>query len=151
MDASALIPEVLPILEKQKRRSDSTCRRIQATYLDLLLPDFMDERIKLVEEKSKEFGITVLLKGATDVISDGSTTYLNEKKDACNDCWWARVTFFLDLVAGLLSRSRNPLESAAAAAFINGLAGESTQKRLGPAYDINGSYWMKFLVLMRAI
>ena len=35
------------------------------------------------------------------------------------------------LVAGLLSRNRNPLESAAAAVFINGLAGESAQKRLG--------------------
>ena len=39
-----------------------------------------NERIKLVEKKAKEFGITVLLKGATDIISNGSTTYLNEKK-----------------------------------------------------------------------
>jgi NAD(P)H-hydrate epimerase len=35
------------------------------------------------------------------------------------------------LVAGLLSNNRNPLESAAAATFINGLAGKAAQKRLG--------------------
>ena len=35
------------------------------------------------------------------------------------------------LVAGLLSNNRNPLESAAAAIFINGLAGKSAQKKLG--------------------
>ncbi len=35
------------------------------------------------------------------------------------------------LVAGMLSKSRNTLESAAAATFINGLAGKATQKKLG--------------------
>ncbi|NND86563.1 MAG: NAD(P)H-hydrate dehydratase, partial [Nitrosopumilus sp.] len=35
------------------------------------------------------------------------------------------------LVAGILSRNRNPLESAAAATFINGLAGKAVQKKTG--------------------
>ena len=35
------------------------------------------------------------------------------------------------LVAGLLSKNRKPLESAAAAAFVNGLAGKVVQKKLG--------------------
>ena len=35
------------------------------------------------------------------------------------------------LVAGLLSNNRNPLESAATATFINGLAGKAAQKKLG--------------------
>jgi NAD(P)H-hydrate epimerase len=35
------------------------------------------------------------------------------------------------LVAGLLSKNRKPLESAAAATFINGLAGKAVQKKLG--------------------
>jgi len=35
------------------------------------------------------------------------------------------------LVAGMLAKNRNPLESAAAAAFFNGLAGKEAQKKFG--------------------
>ncbi len=35
------------------------------------------------------------------------------------------------LTAGMIAKNRNTLESAAAAAFINGLAGIAVQKKLG--------------------
>jgi NAD(P)H-hydrate epimerase len=93
-------------------------------------PNTKNERIKLVESKAKEFGITVLLKGATDIVSNGTTTYLNEKKTPAMTVG-GTGDVLSGLVAGLLSNNRNSLESAAAATFINGLAGKSAQKRLG--------------------
>ncbi len=129
LDASALIPEVLPVLAKKNVVVTPHAGEFKRLF-GISPSDAMDERIKLVEEKSKEFGITVLLKGATDVISDGYTTYLNEKKTPAMTVG-GTGDVLSGLVAGLLSRNRNPLESAAAAAFINGLAGECAQKRLG--------------------
>jgi len=129
LDASALIPEILPLLANKNVVVTPHAGEFKRLFGDTP-SDSMVERIKLVEEKSKEFGITVLLKGATDVISDGSTTYLYEKKTPAMTVG-GTGDVLSGLVAGLLSRNRNPLESAAAAAFINGLAGESAQKRLG--------------------
>jgi NAD(P)H-hydrate epimerase len=117
LDASALIPEVLPLLAN---------KNVVVTPP----PNSKNERIKLVEKKAKEFGITVLLKGAMDVVSNGSTTYLNEKKTPAMTVG-GTGDVLSGLVAGLLSNNRNPLESAAAATFINGLAGKSAQKKLG--------------------
>jgi NAD(P)H-hydrate epimerase len=124
LDASALIPEVLPLLANKNVVVTPHAGEFKRLFGDAP-SDSMVERIKLVEEKSKEFGITVLLKGATDVI-----TYLYEKKTPAMTVG-GTGDVLSGLVAGLLSRNRNPLESAAAAAFINGLAGESAQKRLG--------------------
>jgi len=71
-----------------------------------------------------------LLKGSTDVISNGSTTYLYEKKITAMTVG-GTGDVLSGLVAGLLSKNRKPLESASAAAFINGLAGKAVQKKLG--------------------
>ena len=35
------------------------------------------------------------------------------------------------IISGLLARNRNPLESAAIAAYLNGLCGEHVQKEMG--------------------
>ena len=129
LDASALIPEVLHILANKNVVVTPHAGEFKRLF-GHSPSNFIVERIKLVEEKSKEFGITILLKGATDVISDGSTTYLYEKKTPAMTVG-GTGDVLSGLVAGLLSRNRNPLESAAAAAFINGLAGESAQKKLG--------------------
>ncbi len=88
------------------------------------------ERIKLVETKAKEFGITVLLKGATDVISDGKKTFLYTKKIPAMTVG-GTGDVLSGLTAGMLAKNRKPLESAAAATFINGLAGKAVQKKLG--------------------
>ena len=129
LDASALIPEVLPLLENKNVVVTPHAGEFKRLFGEIP-PDAEDERIDLVEKNAKSFGITVLLKGATDIISDGYTTYLNEKKTPCMTVG-GTGDVLSGLVAGLLSRNRNSLESAAAAAFINGLAGAESQKKLG--------------------
>ena len=129
LDASALIPDVLPLLANKNVAVTPHAGEFKRLFGDTL-PNSKNERIRLVETKAKEFGITVLLKGATDIVSDGTITYLNEMKTPAMTVG-GTGDVLSGLVAGLLSRNRNSLESAAAATFINGLAGKAAQKRLG--------------------
>lgn len=129
LDASALIPDILPLLANKNVVVTPHVGEFKRLFGDVP-SNAKNERIKLVESKAKEFGITVLLKGATDIVSNGTTTYLNEKKTPAMTVG-GTGDVLSGLVAGLLSNNRNPLESAAAATFINGLAGKATQKRLG--------------------
>ena len=82
------------------------------------------------EKNAKQYGITVLLKGSTDVISDGKKTFLYTKKIPAMTVG-GTGDVLSGLTAGMLAKNRNPLESAAAATFINGLAGMAVQKKLG--------------------
>lgn len=129
LDASALIPEILPLLSNKNVVVTPHAGEFKRLF-GIAPPDSKKERILLVEKFAKENGITVLLKGATDVISDGKTTYLNEKKTPAMTVG-GTGDVLSGLVAGMLSKNRNPLESAVAATYINGLAGKTTQKKLG--------------------
>jgi len=129
LDASALFPDVLPLLANKNVVVTPHAGEFKRLFGDVP-PNTKNERIHLVESKAKEFGITVLLKGATDIVSNGTTTYLNEKKTPAMTVG-GTGDVLSGLVAGLLSNNRNSLESAAAATFINGLAGKAAQKRLG--------------------
>ena len=129
LDASALIPEVLPLLKNKNVVVTPHAGEFKRLFGEVP-PTSKTQRIKLVEKNAKEHGVTILLKGSTDVISNGKTTYLYEKKIPAMTVG-GTGDVLSGLVAGLLSKSRNTLESAAGAAFINGLAGKATQKRLG--------------------
>lgn len=129
LDASALIPEVLPLLKNKNVVVTPHAGEFKRLFGESP-PNSKKERIKLVEKNAKKFGITVLLKGATDVISNGSLTYLYEKKIPAMTVG-GTGDVLSGLVAGLLSKNRDTLESAAAATFINGLAGKNMQKKLG--------------------
>ena len=129
LDASALVPEILPLLKN--KNVVVTPHTGEFKHLFGESPSNTKvQRIKLVEKYAKNNGITILLKGPTDIISNGKTTYLYEKKIPAMTVG-GTGDVLSGLVAGLLSKSRNALECAAAAAFINGLAGKSAQKKLG--------------------
>ena len=129
LDASALIPELLPFLPDKNVVVTPHAGEFKRLF-GTLPSDSKTERISIVEKNAKEHGITVLLKGSTDVISNGKTTFLNEKKTPAMTVG-GTGDVLSGLVAGMLSKNRNTLESAAAATFINGLAGKAAQKRLG--------------------
>ena len=129
LDASALVPEVLPLLKNKNVVVTPHAGEFKRLFGESP-PNSKIQRIKLVEKNAKEYGITVLLKGPTDVISNGNITYLYEKKIPAMTVG-GTGDVLSGLVAGMLSKSRNVLESAAAATFINGLAGKSVQKKLG--------------------
>jgi len=76
LDASALIPDILPILANKNVAVTPHAGEFKRLFGEPPSSS-QKERISLVEKKAKEFGITVLLKGATDVISDGKKSFLN--------------------------------------------------------------------------
>ncbi len=129
LDASALIPEVLPLLANKNVVVTPHAGEFKRLF-GVSPPNSKEERTILVEKMAKEFGVTILLKGPADVISNGQTTYLYEKKTPGMTVG-GTGDVLSGLVAGMLSRNRNAVESAASAAFINGLAGKAVQKKFG--------------------
>ena len=129
LDASALIPEVLPFLAHKNVVVTPHAGEFKRLFGDIPSESNL-ERIKLVEQNALKYGITVLLKGPTDIISDGKITYLCEKNIPAMTVG-GTGDVLSGLVAGLLSKNRNSLESAAAASYICGLAGKEVQEKLG--------------------
>ena len=129
LDASALIPEVLPLLANKNVVVTPHAGEFKRLFGEVP-SNSKNERAKLVEKYAKKHGVTVLLKGSTDVISNGTTTYLYEKNIPAMTVG-GTGDVLSGLVAGLLSKNRNTVESAAAATFINGLAGKAVQKKFG--------------------
>ena len=129
LDASALIPEVLPILANKNVVVTPHAGEFKRLF-GLILSDSTSERINLVEQNALKYGITILLKGPTDIISDGNVTYLCEKNTPAMTVG-GTGDVLSGLVAGLLSTNRNCLESAASASFICSLAGKDVQEKLG--------------------
>ena len=129
LDASALIPEVLPLLANKNVVITPHTGEFRRLFGDTP-SDSKNERIQLVEKHALDNGITILLKGPTDIISNGNTTYLCQKNTPAMTVG-GTGDVLSGLVAGLLSNNRNSLESAAAAAFICGLTGKQVQEKLG--------------------
>ena len=137
LDAGALIPEILPIIPGTNTivtPHPGEFKRLFGRDIPPHHPSTSNDekdRIVLVEEMARKYGVTVILKGKTDIISDGgSTTYLC-KRGVPAMTTGGTGDILSGLVAGMLSINRNPLEAAATAAFINGMAGEMVQNRLG--------------------
>ena len=129
LDASALIPEVLPLLANKNVVVTPHAGEFKRLFGDAP-SDSKNERIQLVEKHALDNGVTILLKGPTDIISNGNTTYLCQKNPPAMTVG-GTGDVLSGLVAGLLSNNRNSLESAAAAAFICGLTGKQVQEKLG--------------------
>ena len=129
LDAGALVPEVLPHIREKNAVVTPHAGEFRRLF-GRVPPDETDARTGLVEEKAAEHGITILLKGATDIISDGTSTYLHSKHTPAMTVG-GTGDVLSGLVAGMLSKNRNAAESAAAAAFVNGAAGAAVQERLG--------------------
>jgi len=129
LDASALIPDVLPLLSDKNVVVTPHAGEFKKLFGEVP-PNSQKERVSLVEKKASEFGITVLLKGATDVISNGKKTFLYTKKIPAMTVG-GTGDVLSGLTAGMLAKNRNSLESAVAATFINGLAGKAVQKKFG--------------------
>ena len=129
LDASALVKDVLPLISNKNSVVTPHAGEFKRLFGESP-PDSLKPRVAMVEKLAKKYRITILLKGATDVVSNGTTTYLNPKKTPAMTVG-GTGDVLSGLVAGMLAKNRNPLESAAAATFFNGLAGKAAQKQFG--------------------
>ena len=90
----------------------------------------VEERAKLVKKYAKELDVTIILKGNSDIISDGKNVAINRTGNP-----YMTKGGFGDMLAGvcgaLLSRRENKVstyDAACAAAYINGKAGDLAAK-----------------------
>jgi len=128
LDASALVPEILPEISG----SDAVVTPHAGEYKRLFQSDPGNnekERIANVKQMAKEHQITVMLKGSTDIVSDGDQTGVNRTHN-CAMTVGGTGDVLSGLTAGLLARMK-PFEAACLGFYINGLAGNLALKRVG--------------------
>ena len=129
VDADALRVQILPSLRNAGAVVTPHAREFERLFGERL-PDDFEGRVRSVSLESKKAGVTVLLKGATDVISDGERIALN---DAHSPAMTVGGTgdVLTGITAGLLAKKVPPFEAACAAAYINGAAGLEAVKQFG--------------------
>lgn len=89
-----------------------------------------EEKIKIVQEEAEKLGATILLKGATDIISNGKEVALNRTGSPYMTDGGTGDTL-AGIAGALLARGIEPFLAGQAAAYINGSAGELAAKKLG--------------------
>jgi NAD(P)H-hydrate epimerase len=130
LDASALVNYILPFLSGKNVVVTPHAGEFKKMFGEVP-PESKKARITMVEKFAKEHSITILLKGPTDIISDGAKTYLNPTNTPGMTVG-GTGDILSGIIAGMLARNRSALESAVVSAYFNGLAGKNTQKKLGP-------------------
>lgn len=131
LDASALIPDILSTISDTNTIVTPHAQEFRRLFgVDAPPPSEPGRRIDTVYECAAAHCITILLKGQTDIISDGNITYL------CNAGTSGMTVggtgdILSGLTAAMLATNRNPVEAAAAAAYVNGTAGEILHDCLG--------------------
>jgi NAD(P)H-hydrate epimerase len=128
LDASALIPEILPVISD----TGAVVTPHAGEYKRLFQQDAgktEKERISNVQAVAKKHGVTVLLKGPTDVVSDGKKTGINRTHN-CAMTVGGTGDVLAGITAGLMCKMP-PFESALLAVYLNGLAGNLVFKRVG--------------------
>jgi hydroxyethylthiazole kinase-like uncharacterized protein yjeF len=83
-----------------------------------------------VQAEAKKLGAVILLKGRVDVISDGSTTRYNWTGNPGMTVG-GTGDVLTGLTAGFMALGAEPFEAAAAAAYVNGSAGDRVYERKG--------------------
>ncbi|CAE6501174.1 ADP-dependent (S)-NAD(P)H-hydrate dehydratase [Candidatus Nitrosotenuis uzonensis] len=129
LDASALVKYILPSVSGKKVVLTPHAGEFKRMFGEMP-PTATTQRVKMVEKAAKENSVVILLKGSTDVITDGQRTFLNPKNLASMTVG-GTGDVLSGLVAGLLTKNHNLLESSAAASFVNGLAGKASQRKNG--------------------
>jgi len=129
LDATALVSYILPLLSGKNVVVTPHAGEFKKMFGEAP-PDSMKTRITMVEKFAKDHSITILLKGPTDIISNGTKPYINQTNTPGMTVG-GTGDILSGIIAGMLARNRNALESAVISAYFNGLAGKSTQKKLG--------------------
>jgi ADP-dependent NAD(P)H-hydrate dehydratase len=129
VDADALRPQILPSIKKTTTVVTPHSREFERLF-GTSLPEDLEGRCKVVSEHAKGAEVTVLLKGPTDIISDGDRIALNETHSPAMTVG-GTGDVLTGIVAGLLAKKVPTFEAASAAAYINGAAGAEAARQLG--------------------
>jgi NAD(P)H-hydrate epimerase len=129
LDASALIPEVL----KEISRTDTIITPHAGEYKRIFSGEDAgtteEERISNVNRLAKQYGITIVLKGWIDVISDGQYVVIN-KVHNCAMTVGGTGDILSGLTAGFLTKLK-PFDASILGVYFNGVAGNLVYSKMG--------------------
>ncbi len=129
LDASALIPSVLQVIREKRVILTPHAGEFKRLFGQQPSTN-LDERVELSAKKAEEYGITILLKGPVDIITDGHESYINTTGNAAMTVG-GTGDVLTGITAGLLTRIESPVKCAAASAYINGKCGDVAYQELG--------------------
>ncbi len=129
LDADALRPRVIESIRNTPTVVTPHGREFERLF-GAALPEELEARVAIVSGKAKETGVTVLLKGPTDIISDGERVGLNVTHSPAMTVG-GTGDVLTGVTAGLLAKGVPPFEAACSAAFVNGYAGLEAVGELG--------------------
>lgn len=126
--------DALKLIEPRHIRSNHILTPHATEYKNLFgeLPQELDARAKLVSESAKKAGATILLKGPTDIISNGLRTKYNRTHNP-----GMTVGGTGDVLAGItgaLAAKAESFTAACAAAFLSGLSGNFCRDEKGYSF-----------------
>ena len=121
LDADALRPRVLESVRNSPAVLTPHAKEFERLF-GTSLSDEPEARKKMLAEKAKEAGVTVLLKGPTDLICDGERLGVNVTHSPAMTVG-GTGDVLTGVTAGLIARGVPPFEAACSAAYINGYAG----------------------------
>ena len=121
-DAIRAVGQDTTVLAKKKAVATPHAREFTA-LTGKTLPDTLEEKTKMVQDAAKALGITILLKGHVDIVSDGTRTKLNHTGNAGMTVG-GTGDVLCGAVGGLLCKGVAPFDAARLAAFSNGYAGD---------------------------
>ncbi len=87
-----------------------------------ILPVEVSSRVERVQAQAKKLGVTICLKGPTDIVSDGTSTKLNRVHNVGMSVG-GTGDVLTGIIAALMSKGASPFEAARAGLFLNGAAG----------------------------
>lgn len=130
-DADALRPSILEAPEAERGKMIVTPHAGEFERLfGVKPPEGLEARASTVKEAAAKSGVVVLLKGPTDVISDGQSVGLNNTHSPAMTVG-GTGDVLTGVTSGLSAKGMARFDAACCAAFLNGLAGAEAAKDLG--------------------
>jgi NAD(P)H-hydrate epimerase len=129
LDADALRPEALVSMKSAGAVVTPHAMEFRRLF-GQSLPEDSEGRVAVAAFCAKEAGLTVLLKGETDIVTDGDRAALNVTHSPAMTVG-GTGDVLTGITAGLLSKGVSPFEAACAAAFVNGSAGVEAARQFG--------------------
>ncbi len=123
------------LLDALKRRSSSTILTPHMLEFSRLtgapVEDILKNPIRAAKEFAIEYGVTLLLKGPTTILTDGNRVFLSDR--GCSGMATAGSGDVLSgALLGMAGYIADPLAAATTAAYITGMAGEMAQQDKNP-------------------
>jgi ADP-dependent NAD(P)H-hydrate dehydratase len=128
LDASSLIPLIL----KEISGTGTIITPHAGEYKRIFEEDIgvtEKEQISNVQRHAKEYGITIILKGRVDIVSDGERVAIN-KAHNCAMTVGGTGDVLSGVVAGLLAKLKY-FDASILGVYFNGVAGNLAYKRVG--------------------